>query len=416
MSFLLCRILIQLKTIVITGVVEFSKIGIISNNRWEWAAIASAAYSLNATIVPMYEAQLAADWTYILNDSGATTLFCATEDILTRLQKEVLPSTPMVQATLCLDAERGQEHAFATAMDSADTLSTRILAPTIDDLADLIYTSGTTGKPKGVELTHNNLATNVKSAVRSMVSNPNVFLSSSDRSLAFLPWAHSYGQTCELWAGFSQGTSMGICRGVPSILEDLQHVKPSILFAVPTLYKRIYDGVHNLMETSSPTRKALMKKALSMGRQKADADHGIRPSLGFIESLQFKVLDAVVLSKIRNRFGGNMRHGFVAGAACPAEVLDFMDDLGIPICEGYGLTETSPIITINTPEHRRVGSVGRAIGGVEVYIIGEDGKAVEPGAEGEICCVGPNIMRAYYKNQTATDEVISVAPDGKGRM
>ena len=193
-------------------------------------------------------------------------------------------------------------------------------------------------------------------------------------------------------------------------------MKPSILFAVPTLYKRIYDGVHNLMETSSPTRKALMKKALSMGRQKADADHGIRPSLGFIESLQFKVLDAVVLSKIRNRFGGNMRHGFVAGAACPAEVLDFMDDLGIPICEGYGLTETSPIITINTPEHRRVGSVGRAIGGVEVYIIGEDGKAVEPGAEGEICCVGPNIMRAYYKNQAATDEVISVAPDGKGRM
>lgn len=398
------------------GVVEYSKIGIISNNRWEWAAIAAAAYSLNATIVPMYEAQLPADWTYILNDSGATALFCANDSILATLQKEVLPSTPMVQATLCFDADLGQEHAFATAMARADASSATILAPTIDDLADLIYTSGTTGKPKGVELTHNNIATNVKSAVRTMVSHPDVFLRQSDRSLAFLPWAHSYGQTCELWAGMSQGTSMGICRGVPSILEDLQLVKPSILFAVPTLYKRIYDGVHNLIESSSPTRKALMNKALEMGRQRADADHGIRRPLGLIESLQLKVLDGIVLSKIRNRFGGNLRHGFVAGAACPAEVLDFMDDLGIPICEGYGLTETSPIIAINTPENRQVGSVGRAIGGVEIHIIGEDGRPVESGAEGEICCVGPNIMRSYYKNQAATDEVISVAPDGKGRM
>jgi len=398
------------------GVREYSKIGIISNNRWEWAAIASAAYGMNATIVPMYEAQLAADWTYILNDSGVTTLFCATEEIFAKLHKEVLPSTPLVHATLCLDAELGQDHAFSTALDRAFTSSSPVIAPTIDDLADLIYTSGTTGKPKGVELTHNNICTNVKSAVRTMVTDPSVFMSHKDRSLAFLPWAHSYGQTCELWAGMSQGTSMAICRGVPSILEDLQLVKPSILFAVPTLYKRIYDGVHNLMEAAPPTRKKLMKKALELGRQKADADHGIRPSLGLLESLQFKVLDAIVLSKIRDRFGGNMKHGFVAGAACPAEVLDFMDDLGIPICEGYGLTETSPIIAINTPENRRVGTVGRAIGGVTLHIIGEDGQPVQDGAEGEICCVGPNIMRSYHNNQAATDEVISLPPDGKGRM
>jgi len=130
-----------------TGVMEFSKVGIISNNRWEWATIAAASYSLNATIVPMYEAQLAADWTYILNDSGCTALFCATQDIFDQVQKEVLPSTPLVKSVLCLDAPEGESHAFATAMAKATADSASlILEPTQDDLADLIYTSGTTGK------------------------------------------------------------------------------------------------------------------------------------------------------------------------------------------------------------------------------------------------------------------------------
>jgi long-chain acyl-CoA synthetase len=390
-------------------------VGIISNNRWEWATIAAATYSLNATIVPLYEAQLPADWTYILNDAGCTSLFCADQDIFDRVHVEVLPSTPLVKSVLCLDAAEGEPHAFSTHMSNA-TEDTPIIVPTENDLADLIYTSGTTGKPKGVELTHLNLTSNVKSAVRSMVEDPSDFVRQNDRSLAFLPWAHSYGQTCELWSGMSHGASMGICRGIPSILEDLQLVKPTVLFSVPTLYKRIYDGVHNLMETSSPLRKKLMKKALYLGRQNADSQHGKRGPLGLVESIQFKALDSVVLSKIRDRFGGRLRHGFVAGAATPSQVLDFMDSLSIPVCEGYGLTETSPIITLNTPEHRMVGSVGRAIGGVTVYILGEDGKPVGPGMEGEICCVGPNVMRSYYRNQAATDEVISVAPDGVSRM
>ena len=400
-----------------TGVKEFSKVGIISNNRWEWAAIAAATYSLNATIVPMYEAQLPGDWTYILNDSGCTALFCATQDIFDRVHKEVLPSTPLVKAVLCLDAPEGEPHAFRTAMANAtEESASLIVEPTENDLADLIYTSGTTGKPKGVELTHLNLTSNIKAAVRSMVEDPSDFVRQNDRSLAFLPWAHSYGQTCELWASLSHGSSMGICRGIPNILEDLQLVKPTVLFSVPTLYKRIYDGVHNLIEGSSPIRKKLMKKALDLGRQKADADYGHRGPLSLVESLQYNVLDSIVLSKIRDRFGGRLRHGFVAGAACPSEVLDFMDDLSIPVCEGYGLTETAPIICLNTPENRQVGSVGRAIGDVTVYIIGEDGKPVGPGEVGEICCVGPNVMRAYYRNQAATDEVISVAPDGVSRM
>jgi long-chain acyl-CoA synthetase len=394
------------------GVKQGSKVAIISNNRWEWAVITAAAYSLQATAVPMYEAQLPADWTYILNDSEAMLLFVANDSILATVRREVLANVPGLKAAFSMDAVEGQTHAFATVMaaQEPDEAGRYLNAPSPDDLANLIYTSGTTGKPKGVELTHANFTSNVKAAARTMVVDPRDFIRHDDCSLAFLPWAHSYGQTCELWMSMSHGASMGISRGIPAILEDLQLVKPTVLFSVPTLYKKIYDGVHNLIINSSPIRKRLMQSALAIGHERVMADRGQRSSLGLFERAQYKLLDSLVLSKIRGRFGGRMRHGFVAGAACPSEVLNFMDAIGIPVCEGYGLTETSPIITINTPEQRHVGSVGRPIGGVSVHICNENGEELPRGQEGEICCVGPNVMRGYYKNDAATKEVLSSPP------
>jgi long-chain acyl-CoA synthetase len=283
----------------------------------------------------MYETQLAKDWTYILNDSECSALFCSTEDIFVKAMKEVLPNTPSVNSTFCFNLPNGEPHSLQTAMDHAEGKDTEVIMPTPEDLAGLIYTSGTTGKPKGVELTHDNFVSNVY-AVRTMADDPKDFIRSSDRSLAFLPWAHSYGQTCELWCAVAHGGSMGICRGVPMILDDLAMVKPTVLFAVPTLYKKVYDGVQNLIGTSSPTKQKLMRAALDMGRKYKETDG----NLGLIDGLKHKVLDSLVTSKIRGRFGGNLRHGFVAGAACPKEIIDFMDNIGIPICEGYGLTET----------------------------------------------------------------------------
>ena len=217
-----------------------------------------------------------------------------------------------------MDSSIGEPHSLSTALDHAKDKSTPVIAPTPEDLAGLIYTSGTTGKPKGVELTHDNFVSNVY-AVRTMADDPKDFIRMSDRSLAFLPWAHSYGQTCELWCAVSHGGSMGICRGVPQILEDLDMIKPTVLFAVPTLYKKVYDGVQNLIGTSSPTKQKLMRAALDMGRKKKEAGG----NLGLLDGLKYKVLDSLVTSKIRGRFGGNLRHGFVAGAACPKEIIDF---------------------------------------------------------------------------------------------
>jgi long-chain acyl-CoA synthetase len=133
-----------------TGVEEFGKVAIISNNRVEWAVIACAAYSLNASLVPMYEAQLPYDWTYILNDSSSCVVFCATQEIFDSVHKNVLPSTPSVKASVCLDAPEGEPHAFATLMAAhSDSEGSLIVKPAPDDLANLIYTSGTTGQPKG---------------------------------------------------------------------------------------------------------------------------------------------------------------------------------------------------------------------------------------------------------------------------
>jgi long-chain acyl-CoA synthetase len=189
-------------------------------------------------------------------------------------------------------------------------------------------------------------------------------LGESDVSLAILPWAHSFGQTCELWLGMAhRSSSAGICRGgVPSsILEDLQLVKPTILFAVPTLHKRIYDGVHNLMETASPIRKGLMKKALALGRKKSDEKKEGLESMSFMENIQFNALDKIVLFKIRDRFGGRLKRGYVGGAALPSEVINFLDDVGIPICEGYQWTYAAVVAELQYSVHDRILYAGKLI-------------------------------------------------------
>mmetsp|Transcript_10532 Transcript_10532/g.15423 ORF Transcript_10532/g.15423 Transcript_10532/m.15423 type:complete len:777 (-) Transcript_10532:85-2415(-) len=410
-----------------------SKLGIISNNRWEWAAASTAAYSLNIPVVPLYEQQHSKDWVYILNDAGVDGLMVSTMDVYDKVVGgEVMNNISILKGTgnvLCFDAvvedEEGElvECSLQRAMQISNNelqvnkndgimTSEAQHAPTPSDLANLIYTSGTTGTPKGVELSHSNQVSNIQSVAKLYGSH----IDSTYRSLSFLPWAHSYGQTCELFCGMAFGVGMGInTRGVNHLLEDLELVKPEMLFSVPTLYKKIYDGVNNVMESQDGgIAGKLMKRALDLSREKRLDDGS---TFGWKQQMQHTILDKLILSKIRSKFGGRLQHGFVAGAACPPAILNFMDDIGIPIYEGYGLTETSPIITLNEPSGRMVGSVGKPLDNINVVVVNpENGNVLEDGEEGEVCVYGPNVMRGYWGREEDTNKVMSLAPDGVSKM
>jgi long-chain acyl-CoA synthetase len=264
------------------------------------------------------------------------------------------------------------------------------------DIASLLYTSGTTGNPKGVVLSHSNVVSNV------LAVQTNLPIADGDRSLAFLPWAHSFGHTCELHILISIGASTGICDSTEKILPYLAEVKPTVLFAVPRVFNRIYSGVEKQMESKPRPIRALFRAGLRIAAKKRQ-----NQPVGVLESATLALADQLVFSKVRARFGGNLKYAVSGAAALAREVADFVDGLGITVYEGYGLTETSPIVSCNVPGHRKLGSVGRPIPGVRVVI---DTQATGDAKNGEIVVYGPNVMQGYYKHKADTDAVFT--PDG----
>ena len=353
---------------------------------------AYATYGLGAAYVAMYESQLDKDWKHILNDCGAKVLFVANEQIAQRV-RAFRGAVPELKEVIVLSGTpKGGEHAFADLLQSEPS---DLVDPGPDAIADFIYTSGTTGKPKGVRLTHRNLAYNV-SAIHAVFP-----LEPDDRSLCFLPWAHSFGQTVELHGLISMGASLGLAEAVDKIVPNLAEVQPTILASVPRVFNRIYDGLHAKMNEEGGLKKKLFDAALQTAeRRKQLAAEGKRS--GWLD-FKFKVLDGLVFSKVRERFGGRLKYAFSGGAAISKEVAEFIDNLGITVYEGYGLSETSPIATMNYPGARKIGSVGKPIPGVEIEI---DVGATEDPTQGEVIIYGHNIMEGYHNLDEANAEVL----------
>ena len=374
------------------GVEAGHRVAIIANNSPEWAAGAYASYGLGAAYVAMYESQLDKDWKHIIADCGAKVLFVANEQIAERVRgfRDALPD--LEEVILLSGVPKGDEHAFADLLRSEPS---ELVDPGPDAIADFIYTSGTTGNPKGVRLTHRNLAYNV-SAIHAVFP-----LEPDDRSLCFLPWAHSFGQTVELHGLFSMGSSIGLAEAVDKIVANLAEVRPTIFASVPRVFNRIYDGLHAKMNEEGGLKKKLFDAAIATAQERkrlaAQGKHS-----GWLE-LKFKVLDKLVFSKVRERFGGRLKYAFSGGAAISREVAEFIDDLGITVYEGYGLSETSPIATMNYPGARKIGSVGKPIPGIEIEI---DLAATEDPAQGEIVIYGHNIMQGYHNLDEANAEVL----------
>ncbi|CAM9735853.1 unnamed protein product [Chrysoparadoxa australica] len=383
------------------GVTRGDTVACISKNRSEWAVCAYATYSLGGVFVPMYEEQRPKDWRYILEDANAKVLFVSTKAIHhdTHHFAGVLGN---IQHVYCFDEPASDTHSFASFMEGTSETAPAFL-PCKTDLATLIYTSGTTGKPKGVQLSHNNIISNI-TGLRDIL--PEDLISCHDRSLSFLPWAHCYGQTAELHALMAHGASLGIAEGVDKLGDNLMETQPTVLYAVPTLFKKVYDGIHAKVSSASAAQQFLFKRSLQIAHRRRMHLESDQP-VGAVLAMEHKLLDKLVLSKVRDRFGGNLKVSFVGGAASPLEVLSFFENIGIPICEGYGLTETSPLVTVQTTElaHRKLGTTGRQLGGVTVSIC-RDGQLCGPDEEGEVCVSGPNVMQGYNNNPDATAEVM----------
>jgi len=379
------------------GVKRGQKVAVISNNRVEWAVGAYATYGLGAHYVPMYEAQLPKDWTYILNDSSTVVLLAATKAVYEQV-KDFPSQIETLEHVICFEGDASETYSFAYHLAIGADNPTPSVQPSGDEVAGLIYTSGTTGEPKGVVLSHGNFVSNVN-AVHDIFP-----MSADDVSCSFLPWAHSFGQTVELHVLLSMGASLGIAESVQTLLSDIGAVRPTILFAVPRIFNRIYDGVQKKMEAEGGVKRFLFERGLNVAKQRRElAAQGQKSA--WVE-WQYNKLNNLVFSKIRDRFGGRLRYAFSGGAALSKEVGTFVDDIGIEVYEGYGLTETSPIATANTPEHRRIGTIGKPIPGVEIHICDEEQNVLPPDTDGEIVVIGPNVMQGYHNRPEDTDEVI----------
>ncbi len=367
------------------GVKAGDRVSVISNNRSEWAIGAYAVYTLGAAYVPMYESQHEKEWAYILKDCGASVVITANEKIHQRVAG-FKPECPELKHLLCMAGSDTDPETFATLLRRGAETPAPMFSPAKDDLAGLIYTSGTTGNPKGVRLSHNNLAANV-SAMHDVL-----FLAENDRSLSFLPWAHSFGQTVELHGMFSMGASLGIAESVEKLLANMGEIKPTVIMAVPRIFNKLYAGLNKKMEGMPSLRRKLLLAALANAGERRKLREAGRHS-PFIE-LKHAILDRVVLSKLRETFfGGRLRYAFSGGAAISREVAEFIDNIGVTVYEGYGLTETSPIATANSPAGRKIGSVGKAIPGTRVVI---DKLAGEDPVNGEVLVYGHNVMQGYY--------------------
>jgi long-chain acyl-CoA synthetase len=387
------------------GVTRGDRVAIVSNNRVEWPVAAYSCYGLGAAFVPMYEAQNPKDWEFIVRDCGARVLIVANDAVLGKA-RGLLDSVDCLKNIVLLEGTTNGDAritTYASALGSGG--SQPATRPDPKDLAALLYTSGTTGNPKGVMLTHLNIASNVSAGHE-------VFpIRSTDRSLSILPWAHAFGQTAELHTLMSFGASMAIGEGMDKILDNLVEVKPTILCCVPTIFSRLYTAVQHQLASKPKAIRDLVARAL---RIKAKERAG--GTIALHERLIVKLVDKIVFEKVRARLGGRLGFAISGGAALSRDVAEFIDSIGIVVYEGYGLTETSPVSSVNGPAARKIGSVGRAFPGVRIEI---DPAAAEHNAreggrparvEGEVVVYGPNVMKGYFNRPDETAAVFT--PDG----
>jgi len=372
------------------GIEKGDAVGIIANNRVEWASACYATYSLAGRYVPMYEAELEKTWKYIVSDAAVKVLFVSKPEILEKVKSWPEEIDTLEHVILIEGQGEGSMQALER-LGAENPVSA--VYPDAADIAGLIYTSGTTGAPKGVLLSHGNLTSNVHAAAKAYPQ-----LDENLRTLSFLPWAHSYGQTAELHLLMRLGGSTGFAESPQTIVDDLALVKPTFLIAVPRVFNRVYDGLHAKMNEQGGLAKKLFDMGVNAGIVRRQLKKEGRTSLA--NTIKLKIADALVFKKIREKFGGRLMYSLSSSAALSPNIAEFFEDVGIPVYEAWGMTELSPAGAINSPEHNKLGSAGLPIDKVRFEI--DKTFDSENSEEGELIVYGPNVMKGYHNKPEET--------------
>jgi long-chain acyl-CoA synthetase len=370
------------------GINKGDAVGVIIGNSVEWYVLENASHGLGAIFVPMYEKELMKTWQYIIKDSGIKYLFVKDEKLFEKIRHFKKEIENLKEIFIIYSEGTNSLKALE---EAGKKRPVKAYKPHWTEPAELIYTSGTTGEPKGVLLSHGNL-----SACSQAGHHIYPDLNEHSISLAILPWAHSYGLSAELHNFMQFGGAIALMESVDTLAEDFLKVMPTYLIAVPKVFNRIYDGIQAKMKEAGGIKKMLFDMACREAvkcRGKAN------------KTVKLRILDKIVFAKIRERFGGRLTGVLTASAVMNTHIAMFFADLGIPTYDAYGLTETSPAITMNSPLlGNKYGSVGKCVENMHVKI--DKSVTDDDSDDGEIIAYGAHVMMGYHNKPEQTAEIM----------
>ncbi|MCF8242368.1 MAG: long-chain fatty acid--CoA ligase [Melioribacteraceae bacterium] len=384
------------------GIKRNDKVAIIGENRPEWVYSDFAILGLGAIDVPLYPILTSETIEFILNDSGSKGIIVSNKFQLNKVLK-VRDNCKTLQFIVVMndldEADRlgpevyslkeiqGKGKEFQKENPDHFVDSLKIAQP--DDVCTIIYTSGTTGEPKGVILTHWNIMSNVKAAHEIFnIGDKDIFLS-------FLPLCHIFERMAGYYTALAAGSTIAYAESIEKIAQNMGEIKPTLMTAVPRLFERMYSRIRRNVESQPEKKQKIFNWGVETGKEYMEyVRNGENPPIGL--NLKRKLADKLVYSKLRERTGGKLRFFISGGAALARELGQFFEAVGILIVEGYGLTESSPVIAANREHDYKFGTVGKVMPGVEVKIA----------SDGEILASGPNIMKGYYNNKKETEAVL----------